>query len=104
MAAVMSSVHIIGMMRIFQNLYFTGLLLLITSNLSQSQEDLYDLYNSGKFESVIYHSSKAIASGDTAFNTLYLKILSEIQIGQAQEAIHTLERAALFFPEDDRIK
>jgi len=102
-AAVISSGHYYLVMRILRINYFAGLLLIGTFYLSRAQEGLIELYNSDHFESVIHHGSEAIAAGDTGFNTFYLKALSEVQIGQIQEAIHTLESAELFFPEDDRI-
>ncbi len=42
---------------------------------------------------------RLIQAGDTAFNTFYLKALSEAQLGQTAEAIETLELALISHPE-----
>lgn len=63
-----------------------------------AQENLPDLYYSGNYQKVIESSAGLIASGDTAFNTFYLKALSEAQLGQTQEAIRTLQQALTVHP------
>ncbi len=69
----------------------------------QAQENLTDLYYSGNYREVIDASSSLIASGDTAFNTFYLKALSEAQLGQTPEAILTLQQALVLYPGEKRI-
>ena len=68
----------------------------------QAQENLTDLYYSGNYREVIDASSSLMASGDTAFNTIYLKALSEAQLGQTPEAIETLQQALISHPDDLR--
>ena len=63
-----------------------------------AQEDLTDLYYSGNYREVIDASDNLIASGDTAVNTLYLKALSEAQLGQAVKAIGTLQQGLILHP------
>jgi tetratricopeptide (TPR) repeat protein len=68
-----------------------------------AQDNLADLYYSGNFREVIDGSTLLIASGDTAFSTFYLKALSEVQLGQPQEAIGTLQHALELHPGDKRL-
>lgn len=68
-----------------------------------AQENLTDLYYSGNYRELINGSDALIASGDTAFNTFYLKALSEAQLGQTPEAILTLQRALALHPGDHRL-
>lgn len=70
---------------------------------SHAQENLTDLYYSGNYRGVIDASASLMASGDTAFNTYYLKALSEAQLGQTPEAIGTLQHALAFYPGEKRI-
>ena len=63
-----------------------------------AQDNLTDLYYSGNYQDVIDGSDRAIASGDTTFNTFYLKALSEAQLGQTPEAIRTLQQALTVHP------
>lgn len=63
-----------------------------------AQENLPDLYYSGNYQDVIDVSANLIASDDTAFNTFYLKALSEAQLGQTPEAIRTLQQALTVHP------
>lgn len=65
-----------------------------------AQENLTDLYYSGNYQEVIAASA---ASGDTAFNTFYLKALSEAQLGQSPEAIRTLQHALTVHPGERRL-
>jgi tetratricopeptide (TPR) repeat protein len=67
-----------------------------------AQENLTDLYYSGSYREVIQVSATLIESGDTAFNTFYLKALSEAQQGQVKEAILTLQQALISHPDDLR--
>jgi len=69
----------------------------------QAQENLTDLYYSGNYRELIDESNALISSGDTAFNTYYLKALSEAQLGQTPEAILTLQKALLLHPGDRRL-
>jgi tetratricopeptide (TPR) repeat protein len=70
---------------------------------SLAQEDLTDLYYSGNYREVIDASGTLIASGDTAINTFYLKALSQAQLGQPVEAIHTLQLALTLKPGELRL-
>jgi len=67
-----------------------------------AQEDLPDLYYSGNYQEVIGASELRIASGDTTFNTFFLKALSEAQLGQSPQAIQTLQKALTLHPGDRR--
>jgi len=69
-----------------------------------AQEHLPDLYYSGNYQEVISTSELRIISGDTAFNTFYLKALSEAQLGQNPKAIHTLQKALKLHPGDRRLE
>ncbi len=69
-----------------------------------AQKPVIDLYYSGNFKAVIDSASLAIEAGDTAFNTFYLKAMSEVQLGRTEMAIQTLEKALITFPEQPRIK
>lgn len=79
--------------------------LLIFSSTSTlfAQEDLPDLYYSGNYRELIERSDLLIETGDTAFNTFYLKALAEAQQGQITEAITTLQQALSIHPDDPRI-
>ncbi len=74
-----------------------GIFFLLSSFALFAQENILDLYYSGNYTRVIEESSGAISQGDTAYNTHYLKALSEIQLGQTAEAINTLEQARELF-------
>lgn len=74
-----------------------GLITLLFTNKLAAQESILDLYYAGKYIQVIEQSSRAISLGDTAYNTHYLKALSEVQLGQTEEAINTLEQAHELF-------
>ena len=69
-----------------------------------AQDKLTDLYYSGNYQEVVKGSATLISSGDTAFNTFYLKALSESQLGQAMEAIASLQKALILHPGDIRFK
>ncbi|MCK5136665.1 MAG: hypothetical protein KAR19_12810 [Bacteroidales bacterium] len=86
-----------------RNSLLTGIFLLLSTHHSTAQENILDLYYSGSYEKVIGRTTEYIVSGDTAFNTFYLKALSEVQVGRTENAIQTLERAAGVYLEDDRI-
>jgi len=81
-----------------------GIFFLLSATAIHAQDNLLELYYSGSYDQVITHTKESIASGDTAFNTFYLKALSEVQLGQTESAVQTLEEAASIFPEDARIK
>lgn len=72
-------------------------------HLLHAQEALTELYFSGNYGEVVKNSAGLIASGDTSFNTFYLKALSEAQLGQPVEAIGTLQTALTSHPGDKRI-
>ncbi len=78
----------------------SGILFLLTSFILFAQETITDLYYSGNYQQVIEQSTHSISSGDTAFNTHYLKALAEVQMGMTAEAIQTLEKARIVFPEN----
>lgn len=69
-----------------------------------AQELLNDQYYQGDYQQVIQSASQLIQSGDTSFNTYYLKALSEAQLGQSPEAIETLEKALTVHSDDIRLK
>ena len=77
----------------------SGFLFLLSSFGLFAQETIFDHYYSGNYQQVIEQSTISISSGDTAFNTRYLKALAEVQLGKTAEAIQTLEEARLVFPE-----
>lgn len=68
-----------------------------------AQNTLLDRFYSGEYKSVIGESTEAIQSGDTAYNTFYLLALSQVQMGLSEEAIETLGKALVIFPDDPRI-
>lgn len=84
-------------MKIYPAFLVAGLLVHLTYTHCQAQAPVSDLYYSGSYTQVISSTSEAIAAGDTAYNTHYLKALSEIQLGQTAEAINTLEQAHELF-------
>lgn len=84
-------------MKIYPAFLVAGLLIHLTYTHCQAQAPVSDLYYSGSYTQVISSTSEAIAAGDTAYNTHYLKALSEIQLGQTAEAINTLEQARELF-------
>lgn len=89
----------------FSRYYFTSLIFyLLSPSPAGAQQSLFDSYYSGNYVSVIQETSRSIESGDTLFNTFYLKALSEAQLGQTGNAIQTLEQAGSAFPDDNRIK
>lgn len=67
-----------------------------------AQESTLDLYYSGDYRKVLEQTESGIASGDTTFNTFYLQVLSQAQLGQTAQAIKTLEMALQNFPGDSR--
>ena len=77
-----------------------GILLLLSSFALFAQESTLDLYYSGNYQQVLEQSTTSISKGDTAFNTHYLKALAEVQLGRTSEAIQTLEKARIAFPEN----
>jgi len=78
-------------------------LILSSWQLLHAQLNLTELYFSGNFGEVIESAAGLIASGDTSFNTFYLKALSEAQLGLPIEAIGTLQTALSPHPGDKRI-
>ncbi|MEN8203231.1 MAG: tetratricopeptide repeat protein [Bacteroidota bacterium] len=82
----------------------TGIVFFASSAVLKAQENILDLYYSGNYTQVIEQCSSSISSGDTTFNTHYLKALSEIQLGLTREAIATLENTRLLYPENISIR
>jgi len=82
----------------------SGILLSVGSAGLKAQQVLLDLYYSGKYTQVIEQCSASLSAGDTAFNTHYLKAVSEIQLGKSPEAIATLEHAQGIFPENKTVQ
>ena len=72
-------------------------------SLIQCQENTIDLYYSGDYSKVLEQTNDRIESGDTTFNTYYLKVLSEAQLGQTARAIETLQLALQSHPDDTRL-
>lgn len=87
-------------MKIYPAFLVAGLFIHLTYTHCQAQEPVSDLYYSGSYKQVISFTSEAIAAGDTAFNTYYLKALAEVQLGKTPDAISTLENAQILFPEN----
>jgi tetratricopeptide (TPR) repeat protein len=87
-------------MRLTNSLILTAIFLFAGPARLRSQENLLDLYYSGKYNQVIEQCRSSISSGDTTYNIHYLKALSEIQLGQTAAAISTLEKAQGLFPEN----
>lgn len=87
-------------MRLILNLLFAGFFLVSTWTGLKAQNGILDLYYSGNYTRVIEQCASSILSGDTAFNTHYMKALSEVQLGRSPEAIATLENALHLFPEN----
>jgi len=81
-------------------LFLTVAFILSSWHLLHAQENLTELYFAGNYVEVIDHAAGLIASGDTSFNTFYLKALSEAQLGQPLEAIGTLQTALSTHPGD----
>ena len=90
-------------MKYLRSFLFTAALILASWIALQAQENLTDLYYTGNYRELIDGSDALIASGDTAFNTFYLKALSEAQLGKTPEAIETLQRALALHPGDHRL-
>jgi tetratricopeptide (TPR) repeat protein len=81
-----------------------GIILILGFNPSLiAQVNLTELYYLGDYREVIRQTSALIESGDTAFNTYYLQVLSEAQLGQTAEAIRTLELGLESHPGDIRM-
>ncbi|MEA3463239.1 MAG: hypothetical protein U9R49_15250, partial [Bacteroidota bacterium] len=90
-------------MKLFRTLVIACILTLIPRTALKAQANLMDLYYSGNYQEVIAGSGNLIASGDTAFNTFYLKALSEAQLELVPQAIETLKSALLLYPGDQRL-
>lgn len=83
-----------------------ALVIILSANpgsLIQAQENILDLYYSGNYNRVLEQTEALIEEGDTAFNTFYLQVLSEAQLGQTSMAIKTLELALISHPDDARL-
>jgi tetratricopeptide (TPR) repeat protein len=81
-----------------------GIILFLSSGSSLlAQENLAEQYYSGNYREVIRQCTALIEAGDTAFNTYYLQVLSEAQLGQTAEAIRTLELGLESHPGDIRM-
>lgn len=83
-----------------------ALFIILSANpgsLIQAQENILDLYYSGNYNRVLEQTEALIEEGDTAFNTFYLQVLSEAQLGQTSMAIKTLELALISHPDDARL-
>ncbi len=63
-----------------------------------AQSELMDLYYTGNYQEVISVSTASIVSGDTSLNTFHIKALAEAQLGQALEAIRTLQNGLTLHP------
>jgi tetratricopeptide (TPR) repeat protein len=87
----------------YRLLFLTFACILSSWHLLRAQENLTELYFSGNYREVIEDAAGLIASGDTSFNTFYLKALSEAQLGQPLEAIGTLQTVLTLHPGDKRI-
>jgi len=79
-------------------------LLHVASLILLSQESLSDQYYSGKYRWVKEQAAHLIQSGDTSFNTFYLKVLSEAQLGLTTETIESLELALAYHRNDRRFQ
>jgi len=90
-------------MRLIRTTHLAGIFFLTLASLS-AQDKLTDLYYSGAYPEVIEISSELIGAGDTSFTSFHVKALAEIQLGQSDQAIQTLEAAKLFHQGDARIE
>jgi tetratricopeptide (TPR) repeat protein len=88
--------HILSFLFVFAFIFFPWLLV-------EGQEELPDLYYTGSYQAVVDASTAQIVSGDTAVNTFYLKALSEAQLGQALEAIETLQLGLILHPGEKKL-
>lgn len=88
-----------------QHLFISLLFFLspFSGSLIHGQETTLDLYYSGDYRNVLEQTGALIESGDTAFSTFYLQVLSEAQLGQTAKAIETLELALASHPDDARL-
>ncbi len=82
---------------------FLFVFLLVPGLRTHAQDQLTDQYYSGNYQEVIAVSATLISSGDTTFNTYYLKALSEAQLGQVLEAIGTLQTALILNTHEPRL-
>ncbi len=73
------------------------------STLIHCQETTTDLYYSGEYGRVLEITGALIQSGDTAFNTFYLQVLSEVQLGLTARAIEFLQTALVSHPGNTRL-
>jgi len=84
--------------------FLAGFILLLGNSHSISaQVNLTDLYYFGDYREVVKQTRVMIEAGDTAFNTFYLQVLSEAQLGQTAEAIRTVEQGLEIHPGDLRL-
>jgi tetratricopeptide (TPR) repeat protein len=85
-------------------LILTGFLVLYTHSGALAQDPLLEAYEEGRYDEVIRNASEVISAGDSSLNPYYLKALSQIQLGNNDEAIATLEQALLLFPGEIRFR
>jgi tetratricopeptide (TPR) repeat protein len=90
-------------MKYARHLFLATVFIFISCSYTLAQDKLTEVYYSGNYQEVIEASSALIVSGDTTFNTFYLKALSEAQLGQALEAIGTLQNALVVHPGEPRL-
>ncbi len=90
-------------MRQFQCLILGTILLAGVTKAVLAQENLTNQYYSGDYRGVLSQTQALIEAGDTAFNTFYLQVLSQAQLGQTDEAIRTLEIGLESHPGDLRM-
>jgi len=91
-------------MRVKSIAKLSGLILLCFSNQTFAQESRLDQYYSGQFKQLIHATALAIGEGETSFENFQLKALSEMQLGQSDQAVATLQQALEIYPGDARIK
>lgn len=87
-----------------RSLYIPIILSLTATLCLTAQNPILDRYNAGDYDGVVDISAARIAGGDTAFQSYYLKALSEIQLGRTDSAIGTLQLASALFPGETRIR
>lgn len=90
-------------MRHFANLLLAAVVFLWPARTILAQDHLTEIYYSGDYREVIKQTNALKETGDTAFNTFYLEVLSEVQLGQTSNAIRTIELGLEKHPGDLRL-
>ena len=81
-----------------------AILLLLFAPRLAAQDPITDAYYSGQYREVIRQTAQLILGGDTSRNTFHIKALSEVQLGQTDQAIRTLEQVLEIAPGEARFE